>query len=134
MDKARSANTAYRLSWLNGSAYEKVYSVVAAYYNGDKLVEEKVIKEVKMAPNTDAVETGIVEVKDGQSVRVYLRNDSEAEDGKDQSVDGNTVMLIAIIAGAVILVSVVAMVVLLIIVKKKNAAPAAEEGEDKTAE
>ncbi|MBO5867293.1 MAG: hypothetical protein J6Q54_00100, partial [Oscillospiraceae bacterium] len=79
LEKARTANTAYRLSWLNGTACEKVYSVVAAYYSGSRLTEEKVIRQVKMAPNTDAVETGIVEVKNGQSVRIYLRDDSKPE-------------------------------------------------------
>lgn len=75
-DKARADNTAYRLSWLNGTASEKAYSVVAAYYNGDKLVEEKVVREVKMAPGSDHVEIGIVEAKDGQAVRIYVRNNS----------------------------------------------------------
>ena len=89
-DKARSANTAFRASWLNGTAYEKVYSVVAAFYNGSRLTEEKVIRTIKMAPNTDAVETGVVEVKNGQSVRIYLRNDSKPESGGDVNVPGNS--------------------------------------------
>ena len=79
LDQARTANTAYRLSWLNGTAYEKIYTIIAAYYNGDSLVEEKVVREVKMAPGSDSVEIGIVEVKAGQSVRVYLRDDSKPE-------------------------------------------------------
>ncbi len=90
LDKARAANTAYRLSWLNGTAYEKVYSVVAAYYKGNQLVEEKVVREIKMAPNTDAVETGIVAVKDGQSVRVYLRDDSKLEPSDEVSDTDST--------------------------------------------
>lgn len=71
-EKARTANTAYRLSWMNATSAEKIYSVVAEYDSG----ETKIIQTIQMAPNTDAVATGIVEVSDGRSVRVYLRNDS----------------------------------------------------------
>ena len=129
-DKARDKDTAYRVSWLNGTAYDKVYSVVAAYYNGDKLVEEKVLKEIKMAPNTDAVETGVVEVAEGQSVRIYVRNDSQPE-----PVGGAFgVMLIAIIAGAVVLVAVIVVVIVAAGKKKKKDSAAAEALDEKAAE
>jgi hypothetical protein len=78
------------LSWLNGTAYEKVYSVIAAYYNGNQLVEEKVVRKVQMAPNTDGVESGVVDVKNGQSVRVYLRDDSKPEPSGDIPDSGAT--------------------------------------------
>lgn len=90
LDKARSASTAYRVSWLNGTAYEKVYSVVAAYYNGSKLVEEKIVKKIQMAANTDGVESGVVDVKSGQAVRVYLRDDSKPEPTGDVINSGTT--------------------------------------------
>ena len=90
LDKVRNASTAYRVSWLNGTAYEKVYSVVAAYYNGNKLVEEKIIQEIQMAPNTDAVETGVVDVKSGQSVLIYLRDDSKPEPSGGVTDSGNS--------------------------------------------
>lgn len=113
MEKPYAKNTAYRLSWLNGTAYEKAYSIVAAFYEGDKLVEEKVIQEIKMAPGTDHVETGIVEVKAGQSVKIYARNDSQPEPednkkpvdnkpGASKPKNNDTVMVIAIIAFGVI--------------------------------
>ena len=145
LDKARDKDTAYRFSWMNGTAYEKVYSIVAAYYNGDQLVEEKVIEEIKMAPGTDAVSTGIVKLEDGQSVRLYARNDSkpEPEDnsgntgnenpGQEEPAGETPVMLIAIIAGAVVLVAII--VVAVVVLTKKKSAPAAEEKtEDNTAE
>ena len=115
LEAKRATDTAYRLSWQNASAYEKVYSVVAAFYNGDKLVEEKVIKEYKMAPGTDAIDFGIVEVGEGQTVRVYLRNDSQPEPdapnadkpGTDKAKNNNTLLLIAVIAVAVLLVAMI---------------------------
>ncbi len=140
LDKARDRDTAYRFSWMNGTAYEKVYSIVAAYYNGDKLVEEKVIKEIKMAPGTDAVDTGIVKLEDGQSVRLFARNDSKPEPeggidntgsdkpGKTGSSE-DTVLLIAIIAVAVVLVAII--VVAVVFLTKK---PAAEKKEKNTEE
>ncbi len=147
LETPKNEDTAYRLSWMNATAYDKVYSIVAAYYNGDKLVEEKVVKEIKMAPGTDAIETGIVEVAEGQSVRVYVRNDSQPEPEDDITTPGNddpgktmgdnSVMLIAIIAGAVILVAVI-VVVIVVASKKKKSTPVTEEkteeAEDNTAE
>jgi len=80
MDKARDSATAYRLSWLNATDKEKSYTVMAAYYNGETLVEEKVVKEIKMAPYADSVITGIVENQtEGQTVKVYLRDNNPAE-------------------------------------------------------
>ena len=143
LETAKDTNTAYRLSWMNGTAYEKAYSVVAAFYNGDTLVSEKVIEEIKMAPGTDAVATGIVEVAEGQSVRIYARNDSQPEPevdnsgtpGEENPGDGTkgepSVMLIAIIAGAVVLV---ALIVVIIVVLGKKTAPAAEEKTEETTE
>ncbi len=72
INKARATDTAYRLSWMNATSTEKVYSVVAAYYNGDTLVSEKVIKEIKMAPGTDAVDYDIVKNEEGKTLKVYL--------------------------------------------------------------
>ena len=149
LETAKDKSTAYRLSWMNATAYEKVYSIVAAFYNGDTLVSEKVIEEIKMAPGSDAVATGIVDVEEGQTVRLYARNDSQTEPdtgnnngtpGEENPGDdtkGETpVMLIAIIAGAVVLVALI--VVIIVVAGKKKAAPAAEEKaedtEDKTAE
>ncbi len=125
LETAKDSNTAYRLSWINATAYEKVYSIVAAYYNGDKLVEEKVVEEIKMAPGTDYVATGVVEVKDGQTVKVYARNDSqpEPEDGgkpgsnkpgaTNPKGDDATLLIVVIAAAVVLLVGIAVAVVLL---------------------
>jgi len=86
IDKARDADTAYRVSWVNATGKEKTYSVVAAYYEGDKLVSEKVVQELKMAPGTDGVDTAIVENEEGKSLLVYLRNDSPADTDEDDFV------------------------------------------------
>ena len=137
LETAKDKATAYRLSWKNGTAYEKVYSIVAAYYNGDKLVEEKVVKQIKMAPGTDSVDTGIVEVAEGQSVKIYARNDSQPEpEGKDPATGDDktkpgsqnsedSVLLIAIIGVGVILVAMI-VVAIVVLGKKKPAAPAKE--------
>ncbi len=138
LDKVRDKNTAYRLSWMNGTAYEKVYSIVAAYYNGDQLVEEKVIKEIKMAPGTDYVDTGIVTLEEGQSVKIYARNDSKPEpedknpNSGDKPITGtdkneDTGLLIAVIAVAVVLLALI--VVAVVILTKKKPTPPVEEKE-----
>ena len=73
-ETARSRSTAYRLSWLNGTSGEKTYTVMAAYYQGSTLKSEKAIKTLTMKPGCDGVETGIVDVPAGQSVKVYLKD------------------------------------------------------------
>ena len=135
MGLARDRKTAYRLSWMNATKYEKVYSVIAEYSDGTT----KVLKEIKMAPGTDFVDTGIVDVAAGQTVKVYIRNDSQPE--PDGTVDPNagvtpdannakksdTTMLILIVAVGVLFVAVV--VVGMVILMKKKPAPAAEAAE-----
>ncbi len=133
MDKARDAATVYRLSWMNATSTEKVYSVVAAYYEGETLLEEKVVKEVKMAPNTDAIEIATVEVEAGKSVRVYLRNDNKAEE-PDTDIGGDTSekpassnLIIIIVVAVVAVLAVAGVVVLLVVMKKKKATATATE-------
>jgi len=135
----RDAATAYRLSWLNATAQEETATVMAAIYNGTTLVEEKVIKEVKMAPGYDGVETGVVDVAEGQSVKVYLKTTiKKAEDPSTQPTEptnptnptdptepttgdkddkgGLSIGLIAVIVAAV--VAVAGVVVVLVVTKK----------------
>ena len=69
----REQSTAYRLSWLNATDKEATATVMAAVYENGTLKEKKVIQEVKMQPGYDFVDTGIVEVAQGQSVWVYLQ-------------------------------------------------------------
>ena len=73
-DQARSRSTAYRLSWLNGTKANKTVTVVAAIYEGGNLKAEKAVKTLTMKPGCDGIDTGVVEVKAGQSVHVYLKN------------------------------------------------------------
>ena len=149
LESAKDSNTAYRLSWMNATAYEKVYSVVAAYYNGDKLVEEKVVEEIKMAPGTDYVAYGVVEVKDGQTVKLYARNDSQPEPEDDtkpgtsnkpgattEKGDDST-LLIIVIAVAVVLLAGIAVAVVLLTKKpakkkKKSGKKTAKKAPQKT--
>jgi hypothetical protein len=113
LDTPRDKNIAYRFSWLNSTNKEKTYSVMAAYYEGDKLVEEKVIKEIKLAANFEGLDYGVVEVPEGQSVKVYLRNDNPADDddttndsGKKTGTNPILFILIGVIAVVVIAVGV----------------------------
>jgi hypothetical protein len=118
LDTPRDKNIAYRFSWLNSTNKEKTYSVMAAYYEGDKLVEEKVIKEVKMAANFEGLDYGIVEVAEGQSVRVYLRDDNPAEEDDDmpgasnKGSGANPIIFVLIGAVAVVVIAIVAALLL----------------------
>ena len=143
LETPKDKATAYRLSWMNATSTEKVYSIVAAYYNGDKLLEEKVIEEIKMAPGTDAVATGIVKLEDGQSVRLFARNDSKADpenpgqdnSGKNTAKGDETVLLIVLIAAAVVLIAIVVVGVVLVTKKKPVATEEKkEDAQDKTEE
>ena len=73
-DEARNRSTAYRMSWLNATGSATTKTVVAAYYEGGNLKSEKAVKTLTMKPGYDGVETGVVEVKAGQSVHVYLKD------------------------------------------------------------
>ena len=73
-DQARSSSTAYRLSWLNGTKVNKTVTVVAAIYEGGSLKAEKAVKTLTLKPGCDGIDTGVVEVKAGQSIHVYLKN------------------------------------------------------------
>ena len=132
LETAKDKDTAYRFSWMNATKYEKVYSIVAEYYNGSSLVETKVLKEIKMAPGTDAVTTGIVKLENGQSVKIYARNDSKADpdtpnvdkpaDTNQPKSQNNTLMLIVTIVGAIVFLALVVVAVLIVLKK-----PAAKE-------
>ncbi|MBQ8880728.1 MAG: PT domain-containing protein [Oscillospiraceae bacterium] len=76
---SRAGSTAYRLSWLNGTDAETKASVMAAIYENGTLKEKKVVKEVQMKPGSDGVETGVVDVAEGQHLLVYLQTAYEKE-------------------------------------------------------
>lgn len=129
LETAKDSNTAYRFSWMNATDSEKTYSIVATFYNGNKKVEEKVIEEIKMVPGADYVSSGIVEVKDGQTVKISARNDSQP--GAFTSGGDDTVLLILVIVIAVVLVAGIVVAVLLL--TKKPAKKTAKKATKKVA-
>jgi hypothetical protein len=70
----RDRDTAYRFSWLNATAETRSATIVASIYESGTLKEERVMKEVTMKPGYDGVETGIVELAQGQTVIVSLKD------------------------------------------------------------
>lgn len=145
IDKAREADTAYRVSWVNATRSEKVYSVVAAYYEGDKLVSETVVEEIKMAPGVDGIDTAIVKNEEGKSLLVYLRDDSPAEgDGnKEPSAPGNKpgnpttnpagddqLLIVVIVLAVLTVASLVALVVVILNPGKKKTPKAVKKVEE----
>ncbi len=138
-EKAREGDTAYRLSWLNGTDKEKNYSVVAAYYNGDTLVSETVVEQIKMAPLADGVTMGVVKNETaGQTMRLYIRDDNPAEeenvttpgdgDTTEQEKPGmDTTTIIIIAAAAAVVIAIVVVVAVIASKKKKSAKKETEE-------
>ena len=145
--KARAEDTAYRLSWMNATDKEKTYTVVAAYYDGETKVSEKVLQEIKMAPGTDGIETAIVKNEsEGQTMLVYLRNDNPAEPDDDpvsgtepnatnptgepgdkgDEDKGDNSLIVIIAVAAVVLVAAAVVIILLTKKKKNNTDTAAE--------
>ena len=80
-----------------------------------------------MAPGTDAVTTGIVKLENGQSVKIYARNDSQPDpdtpnvdkpaDTNQPKRQNNTLMLIVTIVGAVVFLALVVVAVLIVLKK-----------------
>ena len=135
--QAQEGDAAYRLSWLNATNKEKSYTVMAAYYNGDTLVEEKAVNEIKMAPNADGVITAKVENKvEGQTIKLYLKDNNPPETEEDVTTDpgkteepkknnDNMLLIVLIAVAAVVLVGTVLVIVIVTAKKKKNT-PTAE--------
>ena len=75
--ETRDRSTAYRLSWLNATT--KVQTVtIKADITENGTTTTTVLHEVKMIPGNDSVVTGIVECKEGQTVKVYMESTIEA--------------------------------------------------------
>ncbi len=134
-EKAHNGDVAYRLSWLNGTQTEKSFTVMAAYYNGETLVTEKAVQEVKMAPGTESVLTGTVENTEGQTLKIYLKDNNPAEPEDDDVSGGDNANtstddsqkfdpMIIIIAAAVAVI--VAVVIVVVVVSKKKKAKATD--------
>lgn len=138
-EKAHDGDVAYRLSWLNGTQTEKSYTVMAAFYNGETLVTEKTIQEVKMAPGTESVLTGTVENTEGQTLKIYLKDNNPAEPEDDTNAgtedtqkpadDGAKLdpMVIIIAAATVVVIAAVVVVIVVVSKKKKTIATKTEE-------
>jgi len=143
-DRAQEGNVAYRLSWLNATDKEKSYSVVAAYYNGDTLVSETVVQDVKMARDMNGVITGVVKNEsEGQTLKVYLKDNNPAEPeeneekppvvGDDQNKTDDTGLdskLIIIIAAAAAVMVIAVVVIVIVASAKKKKKLAAEPAEN----
>ena len=72
--KASHRDVAFRLSWLNGSDKAESREVVAMFCDAaGNPVSQKVIRQVEMLPGCDGVETGIVQVPQGQTVALQWR-------------------------------------------------------------
>jgi hypothetical protein len=148
-EKAQDGNVAYRLSWLNATNTEKSYTVMAAYYNGDTLVSEEAVKDIKMAANFDGIITGVVDKKDGQTLKVYLKDNNPPEEdepaapgtdtpvpettpaptGEQDPAGDNTKLIIIIAAAAAVIVIAVVIVIVASKKKKKTAEPTADNTE-----
>ena len=126
-DTAIAGSAAYRLSWLNGTDAEKKLEVVAAIYEGDTLKEEKTVKTITMKPGCDAIDADVVEVAEGQSVKLYLKGDVQSFEnnttpGEPVVSSFNFVALIPIAAAVLI----AACAVVLVVSRKKKTAPGIE--------
>ena len=77
MGTARNRSTAYRLSWLNATNEDQTATIKADITAGGK-TETKVIKEVKLQAGNDSVVTGIVDIQEGETVKVYLETSVKA--------------------------------------------------------
>jgi len=77
LNATRNSDTAYRLSWLNATAKEETVTIKADITSGGKTTT-KTLHEVKLQPGNDSVVTGIVEVKEGETVKVYLETSVKA--------------------------------------------------------
>ena len=87
--KAQTEATAYRLAWQNNTANaEATAKIVAEFYEGDTKVSEQILQEMTWAPGCDGVVTGIVEVKDGQSVKLSLLSEEKKLSPDDEVISG----------------------------------------------
>lgn len=129
-EKATDKEVVARLHWMNATADEKEYAVVAEYYDGDTKESTKTIKKVQMGCGMDSIEIIEIPAKEGKSVLVYLKDITEAKDDGNSGAAGAGLSIgaiIAIVAAAVVVLAGAVVGVLLILKKKKAAAPAAED-------
>ncbi len=78
-DAKQTKSTTYRLSWANASKQTETAAVKADITSGGKTTT-KTLKSVTLNPGCDGVEYGTVDVKAGETVKIYL--DSSIKDEK----------------------------------------------------
>ena len=152
LNETRNSSTAYRLSWLNATAKAETATLKADIYEGGALKETRTVKTIDMKPGTDGIETGIVEIAEGQSVKVYLESTvakpGVTPGGTDQPTTPTTpgettpatttgtakdeggIDTVVIVLIAVVVVGVVAVVLALTLTKKKPQAKAEKKTEE----
>ena len=82
--KAQSVSAGYRLSWVNINDGTKTATIMADITENGTTTSN-FIKELTMPQGCDGVETGIVEITEGQTVKVYLKTDiANVGDGSDE--------------------------------------------------
>ena len=101
-----AGNAAYHLSWFNGTAQTKQLFLAAAIYENGKVIEKKNLQELTMEPGASGVENGTVEVAEGQSVEIYIR-DPDAERAQRKRV-----ITLAVMAGVLLVVLVLVVIAL----------------------
>ena len=67
----RDRSTAYRLSWLNASGEDHTATIKADITEGGKTTTTT-LHEVAIEPGKDGIITGFVDLKEGQTVKVYM--------------------------------------------------------------
>ena len=147
--KAQTEATAYRLAWQNSTANaEATAKVVAEFYENGNKVSEQILQEMTWAPGCDGVVTGIVEVKDGQSVKLSVLTEEKKLNNDDETViggnadntpvepadgDSNTgnkpAGMGAIVCIAVAVIGVISLVVVMVVAKKSAKKKASQETE-----
>lgn len=110
-------DTDYRLAWFNGTDEAKTVTVMAEFYEGEKLAEKKALRVITLAPNSEGEETGAVEVAEGQRVKIYIPGAAQ------QAQQIKTILTVAIPLAVIVIV----VVAILAKKKKKNAPEPTEE-------
>ena len=71
--EARDRSTAYRLSWLNATNKTQTVTIKADITSGGTTTTQ-VLHEVKLIPGNDNIVVGIVDCKEGETVKVYAES------------------------------------------------------------
>ena len=123
-EETNAGATAYRLSWMNASAQAKKATIVAEFYDGDALVSTKTVRVVIMSPGADGVETEIVPLSEGKSVKLRMETadyvEEQLPDTSGTEKKGLSLGWILLIALGAVLVAAAVTVAIVLVVKKKR--------------